>query len=54
MFDVTDYVVMKLYRPGLDLRHGPPAYESDMLPGMLSFNENGKCLHIDVCSDDLL
>ena len=36
------YCVMFLYRSGLDLRHGPPAYESHMLPGMLSYNEHGK------------
>jgi len=36
-------VVMNSYRSGLDLLHGPPAYESDMLPGILSYNENGKC-----------
>ena len=42
ILDVTDYAVMKLCRSGFDLRHGPPAYESDMLPGMLSYSENGK------------
>jgi len=39
---VRHIVVMKLYRSGLDLRHGPPAYESDMLPAILSYSENGK------------
>ena len=41
------FFVMKLRRSGLDLRHGPPAYESDMLPGMLSYSESGKyCMFI--------
>jgi len=34
-------VVLALFRSGLDLRHGPPAYESDMLPGKLTYSEDG-------------
>jgi len=33
---------MTLHRSGLDLRHGPPAYESHLLPGMLSYNQDGE------------
>jgi len=41
--EVTDnVVVMKLHRSGLDLRHGPPAYESHVLPGMLSYSQDGE------------
>ena len=37
-----EVVVMKLHRSDLDLRHGPPAYESHILPGILSCSQNSE------------